>query len=115
ARQAGQEGEGEIAAGLVVDAKQVAVLERVEVDGGRHGGAALGEVEAAVHGDRRRLGEHLPAALPQAEAELGVLAEGVEEGIEDLAVDRRVEERLAAEERGGAGGAEDPLGDAELA
>jgi hypothetical protein len=48
-------------------------------------------------------------ALAQAEAELGVLAERMEAGVEDLAVDRGVVERCAAEEGRRAGRSEHPL------
>ena len=75
----------QVAGRLVVEAQQIAVLERVVVDRGRHRGAPLGEVEPAVLGDGGGLVEDLPAALAQAEAELGIFAEGVEAGVEDLA------------------------------
>ena len=93
----------------MVELQQVAVLERVEVDFTRHLPPPPGQVDAAVYRAGPGFIEHLPTPFPQPEAEFRVLAIGVEVAVEDLARDRRVAQRGAQEQNGGAAAPEHPL------
>ena len=115
ARQSGGQRPEEINRRLMVEAQEIAILERVQIDRRRQRGPARGENPPAVGRKGSWFVEELPPPLAQPEGELGVLAEGMVALVEDLTGNGDVVERRSPPQRRSSGRAEDALGVAVLA